>query len=101
MSEAMAQPAKTVIVLPTYNEAQNVPLIFAQIAGALPAADVLVMDGNLPYRTADCAERLFASDARFARYRVVRRSRPRGLGRAYRDGFQRALAAGYERIVQM
>ncbi len=97
----MSSPPKTVIVLPTYNEAENVPLMAAQIAASLPYADVMVMDDNSPDGTADSAERFFGSDARFAGYRVVRRTGPRGLGRAYRDGFQRAIDAGYERIVQM
>lgn len=97
----MTLPPKTVIVLPTYNEAENVPLIATQIAASLPYADVMVMDDNSPDGTADTAERLFSTDARYAGFRVVRRSGPRGLGRAYRDGFQRAMDAGYERIVQM
>src|SRR4051794_41932072 len=61
----------------------------------------MVMDDNSPDGTADSAERFFASNARYAGYRVVRRTGPRGLGRAYRDGFQRAMDAGYERIIQM
>jgi dolichol-phosphate mannosyltransferase len=97
----MSQPLKTVIVLPTYNEAQNVPLVFDQIAESLPGADVMVMDDNSPDGTADAAERLFESDSRFARYSVVRRTGPRGLGRSYRDGFRRAMDAGYDRIIQM
>ena len=77
------------------------PLMAAQIQASLPYADVMVMDDNSPDGTADSAERFFGTDARFAGYRVVRRTGPRGLGRAYRDGFQRAMDAGYERIVQM
>ncbi|HLJ53495.1 MAG TPA: polyprenol monophosphomannose synthase [Chthonomonadaceae bacterium] len=94
-------PPKTVIVLPTYNEAENVALISEQIAAALPYADMMVVDDNSPDGTADAAEAFFATDPKYAGYRVVRRAGPRGLGRAYRDGFQRAMNAGYERIVQM
>lgn len=97
----MSDTPKIVIVLPTYNEADNIPLIAPRIAEAVPEADVMVMDDNSPDGTADSAERLFASDSRFAGYRVVRRTGPRGLGRAYRDGFQRALDARYDRIIQM
>ena len=82
---------KTVIVVPTYNEAENIPLLAAQIAASLPDAALLVMDDNSPDGTAEIAERLFASRPEYALYRVVRREGPRGLGRAYRDGFQRAL----------
>ncbi len=97
----MTLPPKTVIVLPTYNEAENITRIAAQIAVSLPYADVMVMDDNSPDGTADIADRLFAAEERFAGYSVVRRGGPRGLGRAYRDGFVRAMDAGYERIVQM
>ena len=92
---------KTVIVMPTFNEAENVPLIATQIAHSLPDADLMIMDDNSPDGTADCAERFFATDGRYARYRVVRRTGLRGLGRAYRDGLQRAMNAGYDRIIQM
>jgi len=101
MSDAADPTIRTVIVLPTYNEAENIPLISAQIAASVPQAAVLVMDDNSPDGTANTAERLFASDSRYRDYRVVRRTGPRGLGRAYRDGFQRALDAGYDRIIQM
>jgi dolichol-phosphate mannosyltransferase len=92
---------KTVIVVPTYNEAENIPLLAEQIAQSLPEAELLVMDDNSPDGTAETAERLFASRPEFARYRLVRREGPRGLGRAYRDGFQRALHEGYDCILQM
>ena len=101
MSRTNILNPRVVVVLPTYNEAENIPLIASGIAAALPSADVLVMDDNSPDGTADAAEALFASDPRYAGYRVVRRTGPRGLGRAYRDGFQRAMTAGYDRIVQM
>jgi dolichol-phosphate mannosyltransferase len=92
---------KTVIVVPTYNEAENVPLLAEQIAQALPGVHLMLMDDNSPDGTADSAEALFSSRSEFAGFSVVRRTGPRGLGRAYRDGFQRALDAGYERIIQM
>lgn len=92
---------KTVIVVPTYNEAENVPHLAEQIVRAVPDAHLLLMDDNSPDKTADVAESLFASSPAFAHFRVVRRSGPRGLGRAYRDGFQRALEAGYDRVIQM
>lgn len=97
----MSHLIKTVIVMPTYNEAENVPIITDRIASILPDAHVMIMDDNSPDGTADTSERIFRSDSRFAEYRVVRRSGPRGLGRAYRDGFERAIDAGYDRIIQM
>lgn len=91
----------TVIVVPTYNEAENVPRLAQQIARNVPDAHLLLMDDNSPDKTADLAEQFFASSPLYANFRVVRRIGPRGLGRAYCDGFQRALDAGYERIIQM
>src|SRR5581483_1209628 len=92
---------KTVIVVPTYNEAENIPLLTEQVTAAVPQAALMLMDDNSPDGTADIAEKLFASRPEFGHHRVVRRTGPRGLGRAYRDGFQRALEAGYDRILQM
>jgi len=92
---------KSIIVVPTYNEAENIPLLVEQVARIMPEAHLLLMDDNSPDQTAEKAERLFASNPAYAAYRVVRRTGPRGLGRAYRDGFQRALAEKYDRIFQM
>lgn len=92
---------KCVIVVPTYNEAENITSLAERVAKALPQAHLWLMDDNSPDGTADTAEQLFAAHPEYSAYRVVRRTGPRGLGRAYRDGFQRALTAGYDRIFQM
>lgn len=92
---------QTVVIVPTYNEAGNITQLTSQIAEALPQAHVMLMDDNSPDGTADLAERHFASDPRYTNYSVIRRTGQRGLGRAYRDGFSRALEGGYERIFQM
>lgn len=92
---------KCVIVIPTYNEAENLVLLAERVARALPDVHLWLMDDNSPDGTADSADALFASRPEYANFRVVRRTGPRGLGRAYRDGFQRALDAGYDRIFQM
>jgi dolichol-phosphate mannosyltransferase len=92
---------KTVIVVPTYNEAENIPRLAELISQALPGVHLMLMDDNSPDGTADLAEGLFSSRPEFSGFSVVRRTGPRGLGRAYRDGFQRALDADYDRIIQM
>lgn len=92
---------KVVIVVPTYNEAENVPLLVEQIAIHLPQAHLLLMDDNSPDKTADKSEALFASAPEYANYKVIRRTGLRGLGRAYCDGFKRALNSGYDVIFQM
>ncbi len=90
--------AGTWVVLPTYNEIENLPPISAAILAALPAATLLVVDDNSPDGTGELADSLAAADPRI---RVRHRPGKAGLGRAYLDGFRVALAAGAERIVQM
>jgi dolichol-phosphate mannosyltransferase len=86
------------IVLPTYNEAENLPGIAAAILAALPGATLLVVDDGSPDGTGDLADGLAATDARV---RVRHRPAKQGLGRAYLDGFAVALAGGAEIVVQM
>jgi dolichol-phosphate mannosyltransferase len=86
------------VVLPTYNEAENLPPISAAILAALPAATLLVVDDGSPDGTGTIADGLAAVDARI---RVRHRPAKQGLGRAYLDGFGVALAGGATRIVQM
>ena len=92
---------KVVIVVPTYNEAENVRRLAGEIAERVPHASLLLVDDKSPDGTAEIAEALFRERREFREYRVVRREGPRGLGRAYRDGFKLALSEGFERIIQM
>jgi dolichol-phosphate mannosyltransferase len=92
--------AKTIVVIPTYNEAENLPGLIAELhALAVPGLSVLVVDDNSPDGTgqvADClAERLPGV------VQVVHRAGKEGLGRAYIAGFRRALADGADLIIQM
>src|SRR3954453_8358812 len=85
-------------VLPTYNEADNLPGIAAAILTALPAATLLVVDDAPPYGTGVLADELAAADPRV---RVRHRPAKQGLGRAYLDGFDVARAGGAAIVVQM
>jgi dolichol-phosphate mannosyltransferase len=85
-------------VLPTYNEAANLPGITAAILAALPAATLLVVDDSSPDGTGQLADDLAAAEPRI---RVLHRPVKQGLGRAYLDGFRTALAGGAEVLVQM
>jgi dolichol-phosphate mannosyltransferase len=91
---------QTLVVIPTYNEVQNVPLIGeALLALALPGLSVLVVDDNSPDGTGAAAEALAR---RFAgRVHVLHRSGRSGLGRAYVDGFRWALEREADTILQM
>jgi dolichol-phosphate mannosyltransferase len=86
------------IVLPTYNEAENVRSIAAAILEALPGATLLVVDDSSPDGTGTLAEELAREDPRI---RVLHRKAKTGLGRAYLDGFRVALDGGAQAVLQM
>ena len=88
----------TWVVLPTYDEAENLRPISASILEALPGAHLLVVDDDSPDGTGAIADELAAADPRIS---VRHRAGKEGLGKAYIDGFGVALEAGAGRIVQM
>jgi dolichol-phosphate mannosyltransferase len=88
----------TWVVLPTYEERENLPGIAAAILAALPAATLLVVDDNSPDGTGDLADELAADNPRI---HVRHRPGKAGLGRAYLDGFRVALDGGATSLVQM
>lgn len=91
---------KTTVVLPTYNEAENIgPMVQALLDLGIPDLSVLVVDDASPDGTGEIADRLAAEHP--GQVSVLHRTGPRGLGRAYLAGFRRALADGAEVIVQM
>jgi dolichol-phosphate mannosyltransferase len=98
MNHGSSAHAQTWVVLPTYDEAENVEGITAAILDQLPGATVLIVDDSSPDGTGALADRMAASDSHV---RVLHRPRKQGLGRAYMDGFQAALANGADRVVQM
>lgn len=91
---------KATVVIPTYNEAQNlVPMAEALWGLGLPDLDLLIVDDNSPDGTGQMADQLAREHP--DRLYVLHRSGPRGLGRAYVDGFRWALAHGAAAVVQM
>jgi dolichol-phosphate mannosyltransferase len=88
---------RCVVVLPTYNERENVEPMTRAIRGWLDT-DVLIVDDNSPDGTGKIADDLSAADPRV---HVRHRAGKEGLGRAYLDGFGWALGQGYERILQI
>jgi dolichol-phosphate mannosyltransferase len=90
--------AGTWVVLPTYDEADNVGPITAAILLGLPEAHILVVDDDSPDGTGRIADELAAHDPRI---RVRHRAAKQGLGRAYLDGFAIALESGASVVVQM
>ena len=87
------------VVLPTYNEAENLERLVVAVRERLPAGGrVLVVDDNSPDGTGDIADRLAAEHDDVA---VLHRERKEGLGPAYLAGFREALAGGADLIVEM
>ena len=89
---------RTLIVLPTYQEALNVVEVLTRIRAALPGADVLVVDDSSPDGTADLAR---AAAEELGQIDVLVRPTKDGLGNAYRHGFRVGMDRGYEVLVQM
>lgn len=91
---------RTLVVVPTYNEAENLPrLVRALFDLGLPELRILVVDDRSPDGTGEVAEAL--ARAHPGRLFVLHREGPRGLGPAYRDGFRFALGTDAEAIIQM
>ena len=90
--------AGTWVVLPTYDEAENLEGISAAILAALPGCRLLVVDDASPDGTGEIADRLAAAEPRIS---VLHRAGKEGLGKAYIDGFAVALEGGATRLIQM
>jgi dolichol-phosphate mannosyltransferase len=86
------------VVLPTYNEADNIESVVRRIRAALPNAEVLVVDDGSPDGTAAIAERV---GEEIGNVEVLRRSGKLGLGSAYLTGFGYALERGFDVVVEM
>jgi dolichol-phosphate mannosyltransferase len=89
---------RTLIVIPTYNERENLPSLVEAVLAVDRAADILIVDDNSPDGTGDLAEAL-ARD--YGRLFVLHRPGKLGLGTAYVAGFRFALQRDYERVVEM
>jgi len=91
---------RTTVVLPTYNEAENIgPIVEALLGLGVPGLSILVVDDASPDGTGDIADRLATEHP--GQVSVLHRVGPRGLGWAYLAGFRQALADGAEAIIQM
>jgi len=91
-------PGRVCIVVPTYQEADNLAWLVGRMRAAHPDVDVLVVDDASPDGTGAIADRLAAGDDGV---RVVHRAGKEGLGAAYLHGFRVALDAGYDVVGEM
>jgi dolichol-phosphate mannosyltransferase len=93
-----AVDCRMIVVIPTYNEAENIRLILDRLRAAQPAFDVLVVDDGSPDGTGTIADEYAARDQAV---HVVHRAAKEGLGAAYLEGFAWALARDYDVIGEM
>ncbi len=99
MSEAIfADLGRIVVIIPTYNERENLERIVARVRAAVPEAHILVADDNSPDGTGDIADTLSGTDDHV---RVMHRQGKEGLGAAYLAGFDWCLEQGYDVVVEM
>ena len=89
---------RCVMVVPTYNEFENIEWIVGRLRTAQPGVDIMIVDDNSPDGTGDIADKLAEADRAVS---VVHRTQKAGLGAAYLNGFDVALAAGYDVIGEM
>jgi len=89
---------KALVVVPTYNERENLEPLVRAVLAADPRVDLLVVDDGSPDGTGQVADALAAAEPRV---RVLHRPQKQGLGKAYLVAFSRALAWGYEFVLQM
>lgn len=90
--------ADTLVIVPTYNEAEGITEILGRIRSAVPEANVLVVDDASPDGTGEIAQRVSHDDDHV---RVLHRRGKDGLGKAYLAGFEIALDEGYEFVVEI
>jgi dolichol-phosphate mannosyltransferase len=93
-----AEDLRVLVIIPTYNEAENLERIVARLQDAAPAVHVLVADDNSPDGTGKIADQLAESDDRV---KVLHRKGKEGLGAAYLAGFAWGIEAGYDVLVEM
>jgi dolichol-phosphate mannosyltransferase len=91
-------PEKIIIVIPTYNELENIRILLGILRNEYPNYDVLVVDDNSPDRT---WEYVGAKSKEDEHVHLIKRAGKLGLGTAYVEGFKYAIANGFDAVVQM
>ena len=89
---------RLLVIIPTYDELENLPLIVGRLRAAVPEADILIADDNSPDGTGALADELAAADSQLY---VLHRAGKQGLGAAYLEGFSWGRARGYDVLVEM
>jgi dolichol-phosphate mannosyltransferase len=89
---------RVLVLIPTYNEAENVTDVVARVRAAVPSVEIMILDDNSPDDTGQVADEIAAADPAV---HVMRRPGKQGLGAAYIAGFRWALDRGYDGVVEM
>ena len=95
---ALSDIGSVLVVIPTYQERQNLPSILARVRASVPGAHVLVVDDNSPDGTGQIADELATADDKL---HVLHRPGKQGLGAAYLAGFGWAFGEGFDTVVEM
>ncbi|MEZ0090091.1 polyprenol monophosphomannose synthase [Streptacidiphilus sp. EB129] len=97
-NETFGDLGKILVIIPTYNEIENIPLITARVRAAVPEAHILIADDNSPDGTGQVADGLAAEDPNL---QVLHRKGKEGLGAAYLAGFRWGIDRGYDVLCEM
>lgn len=89
---------KTLILIPTYNELGNLPIVVSKVRSAVPGAHILIIDDGSPDGTGRLADKMAGADPQLL---VLHRTVKNGLGDAYIAGFTWGLNHGYDILVEM
>jgi len=90
--------SKYLVIVPTYNEIQNIEKLVKSVLNAAPELDILIVDDNSPDGTGQMADKFSLENPRI---RVLHREKKLGLGSAYVSGFKYALSKGYDFVFEM
>ncbi|HON10962.1 MAG TPA: polyprenol monophosphomannose synthase [Chitinispirillaceae bacterium] len=92
------KPGEALIIIPTYNERENIVLLIPEIKKVFPETDILVVDDNSPDGTGQCVKEIAGS---INGVNLLERPGKEGLGKAYISGFKWALERGYQIVFEM
>ncbi len=92
------KPGEILIIIPTFNERENIVLLIPEVKKILPEADILVVDDSSPDGTGQCVKEIAAT---IIGVNLLERSKKEGLGKAYISGFKWALERNYQYIFEM
>lgn len=89
---------KPLVIIPTYNEIENLPIILKRVTDDAPMVDILIVDDASPDGTGALADDYAI---KYSKIKVYHRSKKDGLGGAYREGFKHGIQLGYDTFVQL